>query len=236
MTISILVVDDEQVFLDSMARMLRMEGYDNVTAMSRSTEVPAVVESGDFDVAFLDITMPELDGLDLLKRIKELSPQTECIMVTANESIPMVVTAVRRGAYDYLVKPVSPDQVMHTLNRAMEHRHLLASLLLRSETIIPRKLKNPDAFGEIATADEGMVRLLHEAELHGASNIPVLITGETGCGKELMARAVHLASPRASGPFVAVNMLSLSPTLFESEFFGHVKGAFTGADKDKPGV
>ncbi len=235
MTTSILIVDDEQVFLDSMARMLRMEGYEDVTAAARSTEVPAMCETREFDVAFLDITMPELDGLDLLKQIKERSPQTECIMVTANESIPMVVTAVRRGAYDYLVKPVSPEQVMHTLNRALEHRHLLASLRLRSETVIARELKSPEAFTEIATTDDSMVRLLHEAELHANSNIPVLITGETGCGKELMARAVHMSSNRAGGPFVAVNMLSLSPTLFESEFFGHVKGAFTGADRDKPG-
>lgn len=235
MTASILIVDDEQVFLDSMARMLRMEGYEDVTTVAKSTEVPAMCETRDYDVAFLDITMPDLDGLDLLKRMKEISPQTECIMVTANESIPMVITAVKRGAYDYLTKPVNPDQVLHALNRALEHRRLLESLLLRSETVISRTLKNPDAFSEIATTNDGMVRLLHETELHANSDIPVLVTGETGCGKELMARAVHMSSRRSAAPFVAVNMLSLSPTLFESEFFGHAKGAFTGADRDKPG-
>ncbi len=235
MKTSILLVDDEQAFLDSMERMLRLERYKDVTTAVKSTEVPAMCEQREFDVAFLDISMPELDGLSLLKKIKEVSPATECIMVTANESIPKVITAMKRGAYDYLVKPVVPGQVTHALDRALERKRLLESSLLHSEAVISRMLKNPDAFTEIVTTNDAMVRLLHEAELHAGSNIPVLITGETGCGKELMARAVHMSSPRAAGPLVAVNMLSLSPTLFESEFFGHVKGAFTGADKDKAG-
>ena len=231
----ILVVDDEQAFLDSMMRMLRMEGYPDITAVPRPTEAIALLDGEPFDVAFLDITMPEMDGLELLGIIKERSPETECVMVTANESIPMVITAVRRGAYDYLVKPIVPEQVTHVLDRALERKRLMESLMLRSTKGISKSLDNPDAFSEIVTADKGMMRLLHEAELHAASNIPVLVTGETGAGKELMARAIHRASRRASGPFVAVNMLSLSPTLFESEFFGHVKGAFTGADRDKAG-
>jgi len=235
MKTSILVVDDETAFLDSVVRMLRIEGYDDVTPMSVPTEVPALFEDKTFDVAFLDITMPELDGLELLKIIKEASPETECVMVTANESIPMVIEAVKSGAYDYLVKPIMPEQLTHALDRALERRRLIESLLIKSSRAVKRTLDNPDAFQEIVTGDKQMLRLLHEAELHAGSNIPLLVTGETGVGKELMARAIHMASRRVAGPFVPVNMLALSLTLFESEFFGHVKGAFTGADKDKVG-
>jgi len=232
---SILVVDDETDFLESVQRLLRLEGYDDVTLVSNPTEVEGLLEDHTFDAAFLDITMPEMDGIEVLEVIKERSPETECVMVTANESIPLVIKAVKTGAYDYLVKPISPEQLVHALDRALEHKRLIESLLLRSSRAIKRTLDNPEAFREIVTGDKRMLRLLHEAELHAASDIPILVTGETGVGKEMLARAIHLASQRVDGPFVPVNMLALSPSLFESEFFGHVRGAFTGADKNKVG-
>lgn len=235
MKTSILVVDDERAFLDSVVRMLRIEGYEQVTALDDPSKAAALIDDQTFDIAFLDITMPKIDGLELLKIIKEKSPQTECVMITANDSIPMVIQAVRRGAYDYLVKPILPEQLCHALDRALERRRLLESLILKSSRSLKRALDNPDAFREIITGNKAMIRLLHEAELHAGSNIPILVTGETGVGKELMARAIHKAGRRAMGPFVPVNMLALSPTLFESEFFGHVKGAFTGAEKNKVG-
>ncbi|RJO66731.1 MAG: sigma-54-dependent Fis family transcriptional regulator [Myxococcales bacterium] len=232
---AILLVDDETAFLDSVARMLRIEGYDDLTPIADPTQVEALLERKSFDLAFLDITMPKLDGLDLLKLIKEQSPETECIMVTANEQVPLILKAGRLGAYDYLVKPILPEQLTHALERALEHKRLWESLQLRSKATLDRVLKSPEAFAAIVTASRAMKRLLREAELHAASAIPVLITGDTGVGKELLARAVHDASRRAKGPFVPVNMLALSPTLFESEFFGHVKGSFTGADRDRTG-
>jgi two-component system response regulator AtoC len=235
MKASILVVDDETAFLDSVQRMLRIEGYEEITTKSVPTEVPALFDEKSFDIAFLDITMPELDGLELLKIVKERSPETECVMITANESIPMVIKAIKLGAYDYLVKPIMPEQLTHALNRALERRRMMEALLLKSKRGVKRALDNPEAFREIVTGDKQMLTLLHEAELHAGSEIPILVTGETGVGKELMARAIHLSSRRAARPFVAVNMLALSPTLFESEFFGHTKGAFTGAERDKVG-
>jgi two-component system response regulator AtoC len=232
---SILIVDDERAFLDSVVRVLRMEGYDDLTPVSDPTEVPPMLETGSFDAAFLDITMPSMDGLELLGIIKERSPSTECIMLTASERVPSVVRAMRLGAYDYILKPLSPDQLLQVLGRALERRSLVESLILKSSRAFGRSLRKPEAFDEIVTGSACMIRMLHEAELHAASNIPVLVTGETGVGKELLARAIHRASRRSRGPFVAVNMLSLSQTLFESEFFGHVRGAFTGADRDKIG-
>lgn len=232
---SILIVDDEPTHLDNVQRILRMRGYREVTAVADATDVPALIGEKDFDVALLDITMPVLNGLDLLGIIKETSPQTECIMLTATESISTVVKAVRMGAYDYIPKPHTPDQLIQSLERALERQRLVESLRLRSEATVSRQLKNPEAFSPIVTSSQSMLRLLHEAELHAASNIPVLVTGETGVGKELLARAIHDASHRRGGPFVPVNMLSISLNLFESEFFGHTRGAFTGADRDKQG-
>ena len=235
MTTSILVVDDEPAFLDSVVRMLRLEGYDDLTPVSDPTTVEGLLRQHSFDVAFLDITMPVMDGLQVLAVIKEHSPATECVMVTANDSIPLVIKAVRTGAYDYLVKPITPDQMVHALDRALERKRLIEALRVRSSRATRKALDHPEAFAEIVTGDRAMLRLLREAELHAASTIPILITGETGVGKELFTRAIHAASRRARGPFVPVNMLALSPTLFESEFFGHVKGAFTGADRAKTG-
>ena len=235
MKASILVVDDEIAFLLSVERMLRLEGYEEVTTVADPTEVKGLLERHRFDAALLDVTMPEMNGIEVLGMIKERSPETECVMVTANENIPLVIRAVRGGAYDYLVKPITPEQLTHALDRALEHKRLIASLMLRSSRAVTRTLDNPDSFREIVTGDRQMLGLLREAELHAASDIPILITGETGVGKELLARAIHSAGRRQKGPLVAVNMLALSPTLFESEFFGHVKGAFTGAVKDKEG-
>jgi two-component system response regulator AtoC len=235
MNTSILVVDDEPAFLDSVVRMLRLEGYDQVVALEDPTRVEGALSRHRFDAAFLDITMPGMDGLELLRLIKERTPETECVMVTANESLPLVIKAVKTGAYDYLVKPIRPEQLLHALDRALEHKRLIQSMILRSARGMSRALEHPEAFADIATGDRTMLRLLREAELHAASDIPVLVTGETGVGKELLARAIHRASRRAGGPFVPVNMLALSSGLFESEFFGHVKGAFTGAHQDKAG-
>lgn len=235
MSVSILVVDDESAFLESVARMLRLERYEDVTALSRGTEALAALERHDFDVAFLDVCMPEMDGLELLKAIKERSPGTECVMLTANESIPTVTRAMRLGAYDYLVKPLLPEQLSQALERVLERRRLVEALRLRATGAVEAVLERPEAFRDFVTGDRALIRLLREAELHAGCDIPVLITGETGVGKEVLARAVHDCSARASGPFVAVNMLALSAALFESEFFGHARGAFTGADRERAG-
>ena len=230
--LSIMVVDDEPDFLSSVKRMLRLEGFRNIHSFERPTLALEKVKEEQIHVAFLDITMPEMDGLELLEEIKAHSPHTECIMVTAHESAPLVVKALRRGAYDYLVKPLTPQIMKHSLTRALERHRLLTALQIRKQ----EELEHPEAFEDIITITPDMLKLLHEAELHASSDIPVLVTGETGVGKELLAQAIHRTSLRANGPFVAMNLLSISPALFESTFFGHVKGAFTGAEQASPGL
>jgi DNA-binding NtrC family response regulator len=232
---SVLIVDDEVTFLDSARRKLRMAGYTEVTVEADPQEALARFEGAGFDVAFLDITMPGMNGLELLERILERSPQTRCVMVTAVDNIDAVMRATRLGAFDYLVKPLQPDQLVDALERALSHKRMLDLLDLRQKELAEQRLEEPEAFAEILSADDRVLRLLHEAELHARSRVPVLITGETGVGKELMAQAIHRASPRRRGPFVPVNMLSLSASLFESEFFGHKRGSFTGAIGDKEG-
>jgi two-component system response regulator AtoC len=235
MSSSILVVDDERDFLDSVRRGLITSGIRNVRTEEDPRKAAAAFEAGEeFDIALIDVTMPEMDGIKLLEAIKNTSPATECIMVTAVDEARVAINCLKKGAYDYLVKPISKEDLVSTINRALERRRLIEILDLRKRTTLP-KLNNEEAFKPIFTRSADVIRVLKEAELHAASNIPILITGETGTGKELLARAIHAASLRSGKTFTPVNMESLNPQLFESQFFGHTKGAFTGATKDRVG-
>jgi two-component system response regulator AtoC len=232
---SIIVVDDERDFLESVRRGLITSGIRHVHTEDNPRKAVAVFEEGGtFDIALIDITMPEMDGIELLEIVKNSSPITECIMVTAVDEARVAITCLKKGAYDYLVKPISKEDLVSTISRALERRRLIEILDFRKRTALP-KLSNQEAFRPIVTRSAEMIRILKEAELHAASDIPVLITGETGTGKELLARAIHAASLRSAKTFTPVNMESLNPQLFESQFFGHTKGAFTGAAKDRVG-
>lgn len=231
----IIVVDDETDFLASVRRGLITSGIQHVTLESDPERAAAAFREGTaFDLALIDVNMPRLTGIDLLEIVKRTSPATECIMVTAVDEARTAVDCLRKGAYDYLVKPVSREELASAVSRALERKRLLEIRDLGKRAALP-ELSNRDAFKAIVTRSPGMLRLLREAELHAASGIPILITGETGTGKELLARAIHAASSRAGRAFTAVNMVSLAPQLFESQFFGHTKGAFTGADKANAG-
>jgi DNA-binding NtrC family response regulator len=178
--------------------------------------------------------MPELDGQGLLETIKKHSPETECIMVTAVNDARTAVQCLRQGAYDYLVKPVSEDDLIFAVKRALERKRLL-DILHVERSRRPPVFEHPEAFKGFVTRAAPVLRVLKEAELHAASDVPILITGESGTGKELLAKAIHLASARSRQTFLPVNMAALTGELFESEFFGHTRGAFTGAEKDRPG-
>ena len=232
---SIIVIDDERDFLESVRRGLITSGIKNVRTEEDPTRAAAIFSEGEsFDIALIDITMPGMDGIELLEVVKNTSPQTECIMVTAVDEARTAVRCMRKGAYDYLVKPISKEDLVLSVNRALERKRLVEILDLGKRRAVP-KLKNAAVFKPIVTGSANVLRVLREAELHAASDIPILICGETGTGKELLARAIHGASRRAKFAFTPVNMESLNPSLFSAEFFGHTKGAFTGADKDRAG-
>jgi DNA-binding NtrC family response regulator len=235
MACRIIVIDDEQDFLDSLRRGLYTSGYRDLQLIQNPKEAAELFERGEiFEVALIDITMPEMTGLELLAAIKSYSPSTECIMVTAVNEAKVAVECLRKGAYDYLTKPISRDDLVLKISHALEKKRLLDIVHLKRNNDLP-ELTLPDAFKPILTQSAKVMGILKEAELHAASEMPVLITGESGTGKELLARAIHCASPRAKFPFMPINMASLTGSLFDAEFFGHTRGAFTGAEKDRTG-
>jgi len=231
----IIVIDDEQNFLESVKRGLMISGYRNVQLEIDPRNAAARFEQGEvFDVALIDVAMPFIDGVELLELIKRTSPNTECIMVTATNDTKVAVQCMKKGAYDYLAKPISRDELVVTISRALERKRLLDILDLEKKRTFP-KLIHAEVFKPIVTRSEKLLRILKQAELHAGSEVPVLITGESGTGKELLARAIHAASPRATFPFTPINMASVTGNLFDAEFFGHTKGAFTGAEKERVG-
>ena len=231
----IILIDDDHDYLELLAGKLRDLGYPDLVLTDSALEAAAAFDRGEqFDLALIDMTMPELNGMQLLDLIKNTSPGTECIMVTAINEARTAVECLRKGAYDYLVKPVAKDVLALTLPRALERKRLLDILDLGKRQSHP-DLINPEPFEPMITRSAAMRRILKEAELHAASNVPILITGESGTGKELLAWAIHNASPRAPFPFTPINMASVSANLFEAEFFGHMRGAFTGAAASRTG-
>lgn len=232
---TIAVVDDDPDYLEIMRRSLAWLGYRNISLEPDPIRMAATVEQGGhFDLAIIDLNMPEMSGLELLDRFRHASPATECIIVTAVDQARIAVDCLRRGAYDYLIKPVPREVLQLSLRRALERKRLLDILEVGRGTTAP-DLARPEPFRRIVTRSAPMMRVLREAELHAASNVPILITGESGTGKELLAQAIHEASPRAGRAFTPINMAALTSTLFEAEFFGHAKGAFTDARAERKG-
>jgi DNA-binding NtrC family response regulator len=234
---TILVVDDDRDYLELVKGRLTAAGFPSVDVLDDPALAAARFDSQtSVDVALIDLGlgMSEMDGKALLELIKRQSPATECIMVTAMNDARTAMQCLRQGAYDYLVKPVAEDDLVFSIKRALERKRLVDILQLERSRR-PPVFAHPEAFQGIVTRCPALLKVLKEAELHAASDVPILVTGESGTGKELLARAVHLASPRRTRPFLPVNMAALTGELFEAEFFGHTKGAFTGAERDRPG-
>jgi two-component system response regulator AtoC len=232
---SIIAIDDETVFLRSLKRGLLAAGLGNVHTESDPVQAVKLFRQGRiFDVALIDIRMPGMGGIEALEQIRTESPSTECIMMSAVNDVRTAVECIRGGAYDYLVKPFDREDLLATIRAALGKRCGICGPRPQGGDagVAGRSQK---AFRKIVASTHETRKVLREAELHAASDIPILVTGETGTGKELLARAIHDASPRAEGPYVPINMAALPSHLFDAEFFGHVKGAFTGADTDRKG-
>ncbi len=228
--ISVLIVDDERNLRDVLRTELTADGFLATEAESGSAALEALAVR-DVDVLLLDLTMPGMTGIDVLKKVRATEFPPEVIVLTANATVSTAVEAMKLGAYDYLMKPADLEDLTALIVKACEKKRLRSeNLLLRSQ--LRRQSEHPAIIGR----SRAMQECLETARRAASTDFSVLITGESGVGKELLARFVHRASPRADGPFVALNCGAIPETMIESELFGHEKGAFTGAHAQKPGM
>jgi len=230
MSARILVVDDEDIVIKSCMRILDGDDY-QIDVAHDGREALRKVEENPYDVMILDIMMPNLGGLEVLRRVKEAYPDVDVIMITGLSQIDTAVQAMKLGAFDYISKPFEPDEFKLVVQRALERRRLLReNLNLKSE--VSAKYRFENIIGS-SPQMQAVYRLVAQC---APTNSTVLLTGESGTGKEVIARAIHYNSLRKDKPFVPVDCNSLSENLLESELFGHVKGAFTGAVTNKKGM
>ncbi|MBE9469860.1 MAG: sigma-54-dependent Fis family transcriptional regulator [Chloroflexi bacterium] len=227
--VKILVVDDEAIIRESLRDWLADAGYEVFTAENGSKALE-LIEKEKLGIVIADLVMPGMDGIEVMKRAKEIRPNIEVIIITAYASIPTAIAAMKEGAYDYIEKPFCPERAELLIQKLAEHRKIVEeNLSLR------QRLEERHHFESIITKSSKMQRVIELIKVVAKSNATVLITGESGTGKELVARAVHSNSPRMGRPFVAVSCGALPESLLESELFGHEKGSFTGAYAQKKG-
>jgi len=218
----ILIVDDDPLVQRSLAELLHLEGHE--VEMTDSAEAAQeLLTASPFHLVLSDVRMPGSDGFDLLARVRETTPQTPVVLITGYGSVEQAVRAMKFGAYDYLTKPLHDDQVVRVVSQALdEHRRL-------DRTLFDRQLEGDDRFGGLIGRDEKMLQVFELVQRVADSRVTILLTGESGTGKNLVAHEIHLRSPRRDKPFLQVSCGALPDTLLESELFGHTRGAFTGA-------
>lgn len=226
----ILVVDDDQHLRTLMKIRLEGAGY-RATLAERGEEALAHAEDAAFDSAIIDLRMEGMDGIALLENLLRLQPSLPVIILTAHGTIANAVEATKKGAYDFLTKPFDPKELLHCLEKALEVRQLRGEVA-RLRTLVQERYH----FDNMIASSEKMQQVLHQVALIAARDSTVCLYGESGTGKELIARAIHAASQRSQGPFVAINCGAIPEGLLENELFGHMKGAYTGADQARPGL
>ena len=226
----ILVVDDEENLLLSLSKLLKGEGY-RVETAGMGEEALGRAKQADFDLAILDIKLPDMDGVTVLRAFREEVPEANVVMITAYGSIESAVEAMKAGAYDYIVKPFRAEEILKAVEKALEQRRLRREVLH-----LRREVERKYSFENIVGKSQAMQDVFRQIEKVAASKSRVLITGESGTGKELVARAIHYRSDRRNGPFVVIDCGAIPENLQESELFGHIKGAFTGAVSTKRGL
>lgn len=231
----ILLIDDEVMALTAMENYLMLVGNYEIHKCADSRLVIDLVRSGGFDLIIMDLTMPHISGKELLKKIEENNPEVPIIVVTGENEVDTAVACMQSGAKDFIAKPISPERLASSINTILEIQELKREVSSLKISNHEANLKNPNAFNEIITASQTMIKLFHYMEVISITNRPVMIQGETGVGKELFAKAIHTLSNR-SGPFIAINSAGLEENVFSDTLFGHVKGSFTGADFDRMGL
>jgi two-component system response regulator HydG len=225
----LLIVDDELSVRDSLAKWFHEEGYEVGTAEDANSALTKMAEKS-WDAALCDIKMRGTDGIELQRRMHEIDPNLIVIMMTGYASVETAVTALKNGAYDYVTKPLDPDEIAHLVKKALAHKRTEEENVRLRETVA--EVARPE---EIIGESEAMQKVFHAIETVAPTDATVLVTGESGTGKELVTRAIHHASARRFHPLVVIHCGALTETLLESELFGHEKGAFTGAQYRKKG-
>jgi DNA-binding NtrC family response regulator len=231
----VLLVDDEPRTLLSFSTLLKSSGLHRAVSIEDSRRVMPFLEKNPVTLVVLDLSMPFIPGRDLLVEIRERFPEIPVIIMTATNEIDTAVECMKNGAVDYLVKPVEKNRFISSIQRALEIQSLKQEVSHLKKHILSDKLADPGAFSHIITGDKHMFSIFKYIEAISLSPQPVVITGETGVGKELVARAVHLCG-KPGKEFVAVNAAGLDDTMFSDTLFGHKKGAFTGADAAREGL
>ncbi len=227
--IRILIADDEYYICEGLREAMTKDGY-RVDVAYDGNQAKALMEAHEYDAAIFDLKMPGQDGLSLLKWVRGANREIGVIVITAYGEVETAVEAMRRGAYDYLTKPVDLKRLRLSLERLLDHQALVAE-----NRVLRARLDSNGENGEIVHRSAAMEQVCDTVAQAAMTDVPVLITGETGTGKELVARAIHQASARRNAPLVAMNCGAFAEALFGSELFGYVKGAFTGATADKAG-
>jgi len=231
----ILIVDDERSALDGFEIALHTTGFNNVITCQDSREVISILGSTQVDLVLLDLIMPHVSGDKLIEEIKKTCPELPILVITAVSEINSVVSCMKKGASDYILKPVEKEQLKSRVAKALEMVELERENTRLRQGLLTGPLQNPEVFSGIITSDPQMLSIFRYCEAVAGSSKPILVTGDTGTGKELIARAIHDLS-RRSGEFVAVNIAAFDDSVFADTLFGHVRGAYTGADKARKGL
>lgn len=230
----VLIVDDEMLVRTFLAETLRRKNLDVLIAES-GEKAYALLKENTFDLVITDMKMPNMSGIDLLKKVKELSPQTIVVVITAYGSIENAVEAMRLGAFTYLIKPFPPDTIEAIIDKAREHQSLVEENSYLRQQVAGGDGSSSLSKLQIVGKSLKMKKILYEVERAAKSNANIFISGESGTGKEVIAHAIHYGSGRATRPFIKVNCAAMPETLIESELLGHEKGAFTGANARRCG-
>ena len=228
---TILIIDDEPIIRKLLARMMELEGYEVFQAADRASGLKLLTAKTP-QLVLCDVFLPDGNGGEMVKEIKELQPETEVILLTAHGNIPDGVQAIKNGAFDYITKGDDNNKIIPIISRAMEKINS-RPVQPSGSTVVPVR---ESAFDTVLGHSRGLQQVIQLARKVAVTDVPVLLTGETGTGKEVFAQAIHNGSARAKQPFVAINCSAFSKELLESEIFGHKAGAFTGALKDKKGL